>query len=68
MCIGQEGPRVEVKCRFKGTRAGRGRVSKIAAAVFGLVISWPDRGLQEHFQELREYREGEVLRAIPRML
>ena len=49
MCIGQEGPRVQAKCRIKGTRAGRGCVSKIAAAVFGLVISWPGEGIAGAF-------------------
>jgi len=33
------------KCRIKG----RGRVSKIAAAVFGLVISWPGEGIAGAF-------------------
>ena len=46
MCIGQEGPRVEAKCRIKEVKAGRGCVSKIAARIFCLVTSWPSERMQ----------------------
>lgn len=42
MCIGQEGPRVEAKCRIKGTRAGGGPCFEDCRCCFrsGDLLAW----------------------------